>query len=72
MERLSGEWLTKRQLESEVEDRRNRSRPCMRLLDAVRRARKLKTLRLRDAKVKCIENEELTEVTGGSSGSTIV
>ena len=49
--------MTERVSDSDVEVRRDRSRPCVRFSDGVKKACSARSLELRDAKVNCMVRE---------------
>ena len=58
VECMSGEPLTERACNCEVEGRRVRGRPCTRGLDRVKKVCNAWSLELSDAKVMCLEREQ--------------
>ena len=50
----SEKGMTKRVCNSDVEGRRDRSRPCVSFSNAVKNARNARSLELRDANVNCM------------------
>ena len=69
---MSGGLFTKKVYESEVEGKRDRGRPCTRLLDAVKKAWNGRSLELRDVKLKCIEREHRRNFVSYTNGNTNV
>ena len=72
VERLSGKRLSQRVCVFEVEGSGDRGRPCMRWLDRVEKACYVWSIELSDAKVMCMDTEQLRDFVDGINGGVSV
>ena len=66
MELMIENRRSKRVYESDVEGMKDRSRPCFRWLDGLKKACNSRLLELRDAIVKCMNRESRRDFVNGA------